>query len=185
MLSKISALASVLALAATHVAGTPTLAPRSPAICYEGETPALHCYSGGDDTPQNVDVADIQYVATYLRRYGRKNPRKPAFYTLNAADTADCAEWSLYSRGTVLALIKHINPNVNSSVLYEDIATTIDGGEKATPAQQAASLIGCMTDGGSEGVLVNTTNPAYSTDEYKTAGYTPDGVLIKIVHSAS
>ena len=100
-------------------------------------------------------------------------------------DGDDCPEWSLYSHGSVLITAKYLNSAVNSSVLYADIAPTIDGRSAATAAQQAAALIGCGTDGGSEGVLVNTTNPAYNTSTCLAAGYTPQGILVKVVASGN
>ncbi|KAL7943682.1 hypothetical protein V8C42DRAFT_346607 [Trichoderma barbatum] len=97
-----------------------------------------------------------------------------------AADAPDSAEWTVYSHGTVQVLAKHIDNTVDSSVLYADIATTIDGGVGATPAQQATALNGCGTDGGSLGVVYNASNPAYSASTY-LVGYIPEGILIKIV----
>jgi hypothetical protein len=40
-------------------------------VCYD-ETPELHCYSGENDVPQNVNVDDVTYIAAYLRSYGRQ-----------------------------------------------------------------------------------------------------------------
>ncbi|KAH8912977.1 hypothetical protein BR93DRAFT_862833, partial [Coniochaeta sp. PMI_546] len=149
--------------------------------CYSSEGVNLLCYRSPSGEPQAVDVADVSYIAAYLRRYGRTNPRKPGFYTMLARDTADCAEWTLYTRGSALALAKHVDPAVNTSVLFEDIAATIDGGDRATDAQKRAAIIGCLSDGGSLGVVVNATNPAYATEEYVASGYQPGGILVKIV----
>lgn len=85
---------------------------------------------------------------------------------------------------TVMTLAKHINPRYNSSVLFADIADTIDGGADATEAQRAASLLGqCGGGGGMAGVKFDKANPAYNTDAYKRSRATPDHVLVKIVHS--
>lgn len=57
----------------------------------------------------------------------------------------NCAEWSLYTISTTMILGKHISPTLNSSVLFEDIANTIDGGNPSTnpaDAQVGASLLG-------------------------------------------
>lgn len=35
-------------------------------------------------------------------------------------DAADCGEWSLYARGTALAVAKKVNMTYDSSVLFED-----------------------------------------------------------------
>ncbi len=94
-------------------------------------------------------------------------------------------EWSLYSHGTVLATARHINSTASSSVLFADIANTIDGGVGATDAQKAAALIGCGTAGGSLGVVYDASNPQYNTAAYIANGYTPSGLLIKIVWSGA
>ncbi|KAI1773230.1 hypothetical protein F4818DRAFT_443584 [Hypoxylon cercidicola] len=141
------------------------------------------CYSEPGSVPQDVTVADISYVASYLRAYGAQTKAGRQF-TMTAADAPDCAEWTLYAHGTVLALGKHVDSAVNSSVLFSDIANTIDGGANATPEQQAAALIGCATAGGSLGVVYNATDPQYNTAAYLANGYTPSGILIKIVSSS-
>jgi hypothetical protein len=148
-------------------------------ICYDGETTDLRCYTAPDNTPQNVTVADVAYVAAYLRAYGAQT-KAGRLYTMTAADAPDCDEWTIYSHGSVMAIAKHLDSSLNSSVLFADIANTIDGGAKATAAQQAAALIGCGTDGGSLGVVYNASNPAYTASTYP-AGSTPAGILIKIV----
>jgi hypothetical protein len=156
-----------------------SISPRKAEICYDGETSALLCYTAPDNTPQNVNVSDIAYIAAYLRAYGAQT-RAGRLYSMSAADAPDCAEWVMFAHGSAQAVAKHINSAVNSSVLFADIANTIDGGAGATPAQQAAALIGCGTDGGSYGVVYNASNPAYRASTYP-AGYTPDGILVKIV----
>ncbi|KAH7416782.1 hypothetical protein BKA64DRAFT_739380 [Cadophora sp. MPI-SDFR-AT-0126] len=166
-------------LLATLSSTTPLqLAPRE---CYAGEGTAQLCYRDPVGTPQNVEVSDIQAVATYLREYGRRSPRNPTFWTMLIADTPNCAEWSVYSQGSVLITAKHIDNTKNTSVLFADIANTIDGGEFPTEASKAAALIGCGTDGGSLGTLINSTNTAYNTTVYRNSGYSPSGILIKLV----
>ena len=100
---------------------------------------------------------------------------------MNIDDTPGCGEWSLYTRGSVLITAKHVDMAFNSSVLFEDIATTIDGGPNATPEQQAAALLGCATDGGSLGTIVNATNPAYTSAAYKALSAVSSGLVIKVV----
>lgn len=97
-----------------------------------------------------------------------------------AADEPDCGEWTIYARNSAVAIAKHIDNSVNSSVLFAGIATTIDGSAKATPERQAAALIGCGTNCGSLGALVNASNLAYTASTYP-AGYKPSGVMVKIV----
>lgn len=147
------------------------------------ETAALHCYSGQDDVPQDIDVADVRILGQYLRSYGRKTPGG-RFLTMMAHEAPDCAEWTLYAWNTALALAKHIGSGNDSSVLYEDIATTIDGGLGASDGDKEEAIVGCLTAGGSLGVLVNETNPSYRSRDYINSGHTPDGILVKIVSNA-
>ncbi|KAI0424109.1 hypothetical protein F5Y09DRAFT_154030 [Xylaria sp. FL1042] len=163
--------------AAAFMAGSVT------AQCDDTETAQLLCYNEPDGVPQDVTVADVQYVASYLRAYGAQTKAGRQF-TMTAADAPDCAEWTLYAHGTVLALAKHLDSTVNSSVLFADIANTIDGGSGATADQQASAIIGCATSGGSLGVVYNASNPQYLTSTYLDSDYTPAGILIKIVSSA-
>jgi hypothetical protein len=59
-------------------------------------------------------------------------------------------------------------------VLFEDIATAINGGEHGTDEDKAKAIVGCLADGGSLGVLVNSTHPAYKSATYVSNGYTPE-----------
>ncbi|KAK1974040.1 hypothetical protein LZ30DRAFT_609112 [Colletotrichum cereale] len=144
--------------------------------CYD-ETTALHCYSGEFDVPQEVDAADVTFVAAYLRAYGRET-RSGRLLTMTSQTAPDCGEWSLYARGTAMAVAKKINMTYDSAVLFEDVANTIDGG---TGAIRRSGLYRCATDGGSLGVQVNTTAAAYSLPAYVAAGYKPEGIIVKIV----
>ncbi|KAK4173151.1 hypothetical protein QBC36DRAFT_195309, partial [Triangularia setosa] len=150
-------------------------------ICYETETPIRLCYTAPDNIPQDVLVNDVKFIASYLRAYGAQT-RAGRLFNMAATDAPDCGEWLLYAHGTAQAFAKHIDHMVNSSVLFADIATTIDGGATANSTQQATALVGCDTDGGSLGVLVNATHPTYSGSTYP-AGYQTSGIIIKIVAS--
>ncbi|TQV90888.1 hypothetical protein IF1G_10409 [Cordyceps javanica] len=99
-----------------------------------GETEKRICYGldGGDS--QHVNLADVKYVAEYLRFIARSNEGAARFW--NMPKTAgNCPEWTLPvpDGGTVLALAKHVSPEIRSSILYEDLASAIDGGLWATP----------------------------------------------------
>lgn len=166
-----------------------------------GEKADRVCFGKDGGQAQDVDMEDIEYAAATLRSQGTLPNGTAAFWTSkicspsNAAETSltmpkvprdvDCAEWMLPvpSGGTVLALAKHINPRVTSSVLFADIANAIDGGEFATTAQKQASLLGCGRGGGMFGVKANTTHPAYNTAAYKESKASPDGILIKVVRA--
>ena len=83
-----------------------------------------------------------------------------------------------------MSLAKHINPRTNSSVLFADLANTIDGGENPTPAQLSASLFeACGSHGGMRGVIVNSSDPAYSTPGYISGKGRPTNIIVKIVHA--
>lgn len=149
------------------------------AACGEGANKICYGVSGGQ--PQQLDPEDIQYVADYLRYIGQNNNGAAKFWNMPKA--IDCAEWSLPvpDAGTVLALAKHINARVSSSILYEDLAAAIDGGEGASNEQKKAALAGCGANGGQLGVKANVTNKLYQTDEYKKSGAKPEGIVIKLV----
>ncbi|KAK2006819.1 hypothetical protein LZ32DRAFT_594826 [Colletotrichum eremochloae] len=144
--------------------------------CYD-QTELLYCYNGEFDTPQEVDPADVTYIASYLRAYGRET-RNGRLLNMNMEDAADCGEWSLYARGTALAVAKKVNMTYDSSVLFEDVANTIDGG---TGAIRRNGIYRCGADGGSLGVVVNTTHPSYSLPSYVATGAKPAGIVVKIV----
>ena len=150
-----------------------------------GEAPTLLCYTwqNAAGRPQHVSVDDVVFSANYLRSYGR-GTRAGRMLTMLAADTPDCGEWTIYTRGTVRVAAKHIDPSVNSSVLYEDIANTIDGGAAGNADEvKKPSILDCGMDGGAFGVQANTASPAYSSDAFVAANYTASGIIIKIVHN--
>ncbi|KAM7195857.1 hypothetical protein V8F33_006506 [Rhypophila sp. PSN 637] len=153
------------------------------AACSEGT--ARLCYGiGNPGTPQKLNADDIAYAASYLRFIGQDNAgTADAFWNMPAEPTTSCSEWGLPvdGAGTVLALAKHSEPNLNSSVLYEDLANTIDGGEDGSKASSA--LIGCASNGGQMGVVFDAKNAAYNTDEYKKSRKTPRGLVIKLVRA--
>ncbi|KAH7311225.1 hypothetical protein B0I35DRAFT_437727 [Stachybotrys elegans] len=162
----------------------PALTPRtevSVQTCYKDEPKQLFCYNPPNGDPQGVEVEDVAFVAEYLRAYGG-GTRLGRLFNMAAADAPDCGEWTLYSHGTAMAVAKHIDNTVNSSVLFADIARTIDGGANATPAQKAGAIIGCLESGGSLGVQVNASAPAYTASSYPK-GYVTGGIIIKIVWS--
>jgi len=125
-------------------------------------------------------------VADYLRYTGDSaEPGPSARWTMPSG--FDCAEWTvdIPGAGTVLLLAKHINPRITSSVLYADMADTIDGGVDGTEEAKKASLMGCGTGGGMLGVKADAKNPAYNTDEYKATKAKPEGIILKVVKAAA
>ncbi|KAK3318798.1 hypothetical protein B0H66DRAFT_603363 [Apodospora peruviana] len=81
-----------------------------------------------------------------------------------------CSEWALPidGAGTVLALAKHTEPGLNSTV----------------PTAQPP-LVKCGVNGGQMGVVHNATDPAYNTAEYKNSKARPKGIIIKLVRAPS
>lgn len=87
----------------------------------------------------------------------------------------DCPEWGLPVDGAVSrppAGQAH-NPRYPTSVLYEDLAAAID--------QLTPNVGSCGKNGGQIGVVANTSNPLYNTDEYKKSSAKPDGIVLKLV----
>ncbi|KAK3377415.1 hypothetical protein B0T24DRAFT_678247 [Lasiosphaeria ovina] len=179
--------------------------PRAPEICYPGEAKNLFCYTKPQGTPQNVKVADILYAAKELRAYGTGSKEKldnngnpvldencipveePVYRFLNMSTStaSGCGEWTIWSDAeTVLVTAKLMTTKVNGLVRYEDITTTIEGGEGATAAQQTDTIVSCGTDGGSREVKANTAQTAY--DEYiklYRGEYVAGEIVIKVVQN--
>jgi hypothetical protein len=102
--------------------------------------------------------------------------------------SVDCEEWTVPlpdGGGPIIVLTKHITPRYNSSVLWEDIATTIDGGANPSASDVKASLLGCGTHGGQMGAKVNTDNPIYSANDFKSGILRAGGIVIKIVRNTT
>ncbi|KAL8365069.1 hypothetical protein RB595_004063 [Gaeumannomyces hyphopodioides] len=148
--------------------------------CVEGKERVCYGVSGGQ--PQGLDVEELEYIGAYLRFVGQSNKGLNAFFAMPAS-TEGCQEWALWMPEgiTVLVLAKHVSPFVESSVLYEDIASTTDGGEYATEKQRSAALLGCAANGGQMGVAVNMANEAYSSQEFKDSKAGSDGIAIKLI----
>ncbi|KAL2073902.1 hypothetical protein VTL71DRAFT_11228 [Oculimacula yallundae] len=143
-----------------------------------GEKAAKICYGAPSGVAQNVVPEDVAYVAAYLRYYGQSTT-PGGMLTMPVTSPFECAEWSIYEAGTALVLAKHIDARVKSSVLFEDIATAIDGGEATFNATN--SILNCGTNGGSLGVTADTKRPEYSSPEFITSGAKTTGIAIKIV----
>lgn len=138
------------------------------------------CYGaqGQGGTSQKIKTEDIEYVASYLRKHGCD---KAAIFTMPSG--FKCEEWTVETPGsrTVLVLAKHVNPRTQSSVAFEDIANTIDGGENASEADKNKSLLGCGENGGSFGVQVNLTNEIYNSEDFKKGKGKAQNIIIKLV----
>ncbi|KAK4154114.1 hypothetical protein C8A00DRAFT_33139 [Chaetomidium leptoderma] len=63
---------------------------------------------------------------------------------------------------------------IDSSLLFEDNATTIDGGENADPEQQRGTLK----------LQANLSNSTYSATSYVAASSMTNGPLVKFVSNA-
>lgn len=62
---------AALLLAIRLAAAAPTEMEKAKRACYD-ETPDLYCYSGDNDIPQEVNVDDVEYIASYLRAFGKQ-----------------------------------------------------------------------------------------------------------------
>lgn len=162
-------------------AATAALFLASAAFAQCGEGVQKVCYGVNGGSSQGLDLDDLQYVADYLRYIGESQPG--ALFTMPGGFV--CQEWGIEvpGAGTVLPLAKQTGPRVTSSVLYADIADTIDGGLDATASQRAASLVGCAANGGQVGIKTDTTNPYYNTPQYVASGAKPTGLVIKVVRA--
>ncbi|KXJ94906.1 hypothetical protein Micbo1qcDRAFT_173663 [Microdochium bolleyi] len=178
---KIMSFATLLA-AAISVVGASPAAPallQSRQSCVEGKNKICYGVSGG--MSQQLDIEELEYLASYLRFVGQSNSGMSSFYQMPTGSS--CQEWAipLPEGATILILAKHVSPFVKSAVLYEDIASTIDGGESATDTQRSAALLGCAVNGGQMGVAVNTNNAAYTSTDFKASKAKADGIIIKLV----
>lgn len=108
-------------------------------VCDEGNK--LACYGKPSGQSQNINLEDLEYAAWEFRRLSEDGP---AFWTMPANITKrGCDEWMMFEVGTALALAKHTNNRITSSVSFDDIADTIDGGPEATPEQREKAIMGC------------------------------------------
>jgi hypothetical protein len=163
--------------------GCLTLAFQAGALCTNPETPDRICYNEQGGTPQNLTLKEINFMAKFLRSYGRQDGN-PAFYTMKVADADNCGEWQVTTGGNALVLAKLVG-NQDTSVTFNDIANTIDGGEIATDADKAKAIVGCGTGGGQMSVAINATDPLYQSPDYVNGGFINTGILLKVVHKAS
>ncbi|CAK7205466.1 hypothetical protein SEUCBS139899_008241 [Sporothrix eucalyptigena] len=150
--------------------------------CFEGTN--LVCYGLPGGTSQNISLDDLQFAADTIRFNGQSSDPTDlsGFYTMPANPKLHgCDEWTVLDSGTVRVLAKHTNNAVNSSVLLEDMASTIDGGSDATDAQKAKAIIHCAEHGGQLVITANTSNPAYSSAAYKASGNHPTDMMVKVV----
>ena len=169
MLSALTVLLAAAGLASTAAAQS----------CFEGTN--LVCYGLPGGTSQNISLDDLQFAADTIR-YNGQSSDPPGFYTMPAnPKLLGCDEWTVLDSGTVRVLAKHTSNAVNSSVLLEDMASTIDGGPDATDAAKQKAVIHCAEHGGQLLITANTSNPAYSSDAYKSSGNKPTDILVKIV----
>ena len=151
-----------------------------------GETSKQVCFGKDGGQSQDIDPDDIAYLAGYLREKGTPKAEgdAPIAWTMPPTKSYDCQEWTVFQAGTAMALIKHITPKLNSSILQTDIANTIDGGDGATGDALKKSLLGaCGKGGGMVGVTVTKDAPYYASKEFKNANNSPDGIIVKLVRA--
>ncbi|KAI1373679.1 hypothetical protein F4677DRAFT_448248 [Hypoxylon crocopeplum] len=164
--------------------GAAALTSQAAAICFFPEPAEQICYNVAGATPQNLDVREVAFIAKYLRNYQTQAVKQglSPFWRMTEADADGCAEWQVTTKGGTWALAKLVGDD-SAAVTFNDIATTIDGGVTPTAEDVAKSLTNCGTAGGQMGVIVNTTDPLYSSAEFVDGGFTTEGIVIKLVHN--
>ena len=172
-------IALITLLACSYTAASPVLEARQ--SCSEGVQKI--CYGAPSGTAQNIDPDDLAFPAANIRYDARMDPNKLAFFNMPPNANFQCEEWTIASEGTVIVLAKHTSARLNTTVLYEDIANTLDGGEKATDEQKKNSILGCGKNGGQVGLVYDQNNKAYNSETYKGWKATPSGLVIKVVHA--
>lgn len=166
-------------------ASRPAFTPPDLPSCGEGVE--LACFGGASTAvvaAQDLDTADLAKAAAYLRNVA--DALDDPYWTMDAEQ--QCSEWPVElggAGGSVRLLAKHVDCGVKSSVLYRDLARTIDGGgDSATSDQKAASLMGaCGRRGGMVEVATDVENSAYNTLRYYSSGAKPWGIVLKVVKS--
>ncbi|KAK4456792.1 hypothetical protein QBC42DRAFT_280557 [Cladorrhinum samala] len=149
-----------------------------------GEGVQKICYGAPSGTAQNIDPADVEFLAANIRYEARRDPSNLAFFNMPPSANFQCEEWTIASEGTVVVLAKHTSARLNTTVLAEDIANTLDGGENSTAEQVRNSILGCGENGGQVGLIYDKDNKAYNSETYKGWKATPSGLVIKVVHAA-
>ncbi|KAK8080837.1 hypothetical protein PG997_008655 [Apiospora hydei] len=149
-----------------------------------GEGTQLVCIGADGGTAQGLNRDELVRAAAHLRSVA--DTEGDPYWTMDSE--SQCSEWQIDlggDAGAVMALAKHIDCGVKSSVLYRDLARTIDGGgDEATTVQKAASLLGaCGEAGGMVEVVVDVESAAYNTLEYYDSGAKPWGIVLKLVKS--
>lgn len=173
---------SAILFSALILAGQANLVARN--FCNGGDTAIKYCYGSPNGGPQNLDPQDVSNAAISIRSYGRSTtPLR--MLTIPGAGENNCTWVELYTNGTVKVVAKHYLFNVTASVLYEDIANTIDGGETPTSESLDASVLECGWKGGQSGVVVNTTRAEYHTPEFIASGAITDGIGIHVIGATS
>src|ERR1700760_2669946 len=155
-----------------------TLACQVAATCLNPEPSTRICYNSQGATPQNIVVKDLQYTIKMLRHNAQQDGNSK-FLTMKVADADNCAEWSIFTSGSVLLLAKLVGDK-DASVTYNDVANTLDGGSDANTAN---SILGCDTAGGQMGVAVNATEPLYQSPDFLKGGFVNTGIIMKVVHA--
>ncbi|KAK4221943.1 hypothetical protein QBC38DRAFT_376165 [Podospora fimiseda] len=134
------------------------------------------CYGQPTGTPQNIEPSDLEYLAAVIRYDARKNgPQNPGWFNMPPNPNFQCEEWTIASEGTVMILVKHTSARLNTTVLAEDIAKTLDDAE--------GGILGCGENGGQRGVIYDKGDQRYNDERYKSWKSTPEGLVIKVVRA--
>lgn len=152
--------------------------------CYGGDRISKTCYGSPNGGPQSLAIEDIVNAGAYLRSYGRSTT-PPKFLSIPAIGQDNCTFATLYTHGTVAVKLKHFNFTYTTSVLFEDIADAIDGGETPTASSLDRSVLSCGWKGGSIGVTANATRSEYHTPGYVASGAITEGFVVGLINVAN
>ncbi|KAL8404763.1 hypothetical protein RB594_009584 [Gaeumannomyces avenae] len=186
VLAALAATPAVAQAAATAAAASlppsQLLMPRNQ--CMEGADKICYGIDGGQS--QNLDVEMVQLRGpvpplpweTERQKAPRATPCPPS----EPARAATRNGHRALPKGTgIRLLVKHTDPSITSSVTYEDMADSVDGGEDATDSKHEAAVLGCGANEGQRRVVAKSSNPAYQTPEYKDTGANSEGIVIKLI----
>jgi hypothetical protein len=153
-------------------------------VC-EGEAYERNCYT------QDLNITDIKLALAGLRLY-------TGLFTMPYNSSREpCEEWTVWSsdKNTVMITAKHLNKR-NTSVLYDDIISTINGGPGANSTKRDQYLGGCTKKdekgniiaytGGSMATYIRNPKAAEYTNSNFTnsvSNFTTEGIIIKLVRN--
>lgn len=164
--------------------GAITLANLASALCRSPEPSTRICYNETGHVPQDIDMAEVKWITSFLRDYQEQaiRERRQPFWKMSEAASRECTQLPITKRKGVQVVGKHIGDG-KLAVLYSDIANTIEAAATASASHEDESLAKCGPAGGQMHVLINTTDPFYQAESYRTEGYSYRGLIVKLLRN--